>query len=434
LNLYQLFLPCPAGVEPYLATEVARILGEVPEAVGTVRGGVRVEASWREMMLLNLHVRLAQRVLVQLADVPYKTEDDVYAAANEVVWESWFTPKQRFRVDITAQHCPLQSLNFAALRVKDGLVDRLRQHFGTRPDVDTHQPHVRVHAHLDASHITLYMDTSGEPLFKRGWREDKGDAPLKETLAAAMIAATEWDAAETPLYDPCCGSGTIAIEAAQIACGIPAGLLRRFAFVNLLPHEAPAWQSVLGEAQASVAEQALTRQEVRVYGSDVSFRMVDFATRNAERAGVSHALELRGGDALQRSAPTDRPGILLLNPPYGERIAAAGVAGHRAQDGAANRGVRDRERDRDRVWREAADVDGEADSGEGDAFFDRLGTHWKHHFAGWRAWLLTPDMKLPGKLRMKAARRVPMWNGPIECRLFRFDLTALGQRHGTAAE
>ena len=260
MNLYQLFLPCPAGVEPYLATEVARILGEVPEAVGTVRGGVRVEASWREMMLLNLHVRLAQRVLVQLADVPYKTEDDVYAAANEVVWESWFTPKQRFRVDITAQHCPLQSLNFAALRVKDGLVDRLRQHFGTRPDVDTHQPHVRVHAHLDASHITLYMDTSGEPLFKRGWREDKGDAPLKETLAAAMIAATEWDAAETPLYDPCCGSGTIAIEAAQIACGIPAGLLRRFAFVNLLPHEAPAWQSVLGEAQASVAEQALTRQ------------------------------------------------------------------------------------------------------------------------------------------------------------------------------
>ena len=117
MNLYQLFLPCPAGVEPYLATEVARILGEVPEAVGTVRGGVRVEASWREMMLLNLHVRLAQRVLVQLADVPYKTEDDVYAAANEVLWESWFTPKQRFRVDITAQHCPLQSLNFAALRV-----------------------------------------------------------------------------------------------------------------------------------------------------------------------------------------------------------------------------------------------------------------------------------------------------------------------------
>jgi len=424
LTALQLFLPCAAGVEPFLATEVAKILGEVPEAVGVVRGGVRVEATWSEMMKLNLHVRLAQRVLIQLADQPYQTEDDVYAAAYDVKWGEWFTPRQRFRVDVTAQHCPLKSLNFAALRVKDGVVDQLRAVFGARPDVDTHNPHVRVHAHFDATHITLYMDTSGEPLFKRGWREDKGDAPLKETLAAAMLAASGWTPDMT-LYDPCCGSGTIAIEAAQIACRIPAGLLRRFAFANLVPFDGGAWQALLSEAKANVVPMDVG-EGVRVFGSDVSHRMVDFAQRNAERAGVAKALELRGGDALQRMPPGTQPGIMLLNPPYGERIAAAGVAGQRAANVAAERGSRDR------VWREAADVDGFADAGEGDAFFSRLGTHWKHHFAGWQAWLLTPDMKLPGKLRMKAARRVPMWNGPIECRLFRFDLTALGQRHGDA--
>ena len=424
MTALQLFLPCAAGVEPFLATEVAKILGEVPEAVGVVRGGVRVEATWSEMMKLNLHVRLAQRVLIQLADQPYQTEDDVYAAAYDVKWGEWFTPRQRFRVDVTAQHCPLKSLNFAALRVKDGVVDQLRAVFGARPDVDTHNPHVRVHAHFDATHITLYMDTSGEPLFKRGWREDKGDAPLKETLAAAMLAASGWTPDMT-LYDPCCGSGTIAIEAAQIACRIPAGLLRRFAFANLVPFDGGAWQALLSEAKANVVSMDVG-EGVRVFGSDVSHRMVDFAQRNAERAGVAKALELRGGDALQRMPPGTQPGIMLLNPPYGERIAAAGVAGQRAAHVAAERGSRDR------VWREAADVDGFADAGEGDAFFSRLGTHWKHHFAGWQAWLLTPDMKLPGKLRMKAARRVPMWNGPIECRLFRFDLTALGQRHGDA--
>lgn len=424
MTALQLFLPCAAGVEPFLATEVAKILGEVPEAVGVVRGGVRVEATWSEMMKLNLHVRLAQRVLIQLADHPYQTEDDVYAAAYDVKWGEWFTPRQRFRVDVTAQHCPLKSLNFAALRVKDGVVDQLRAVFGARPDVDTHNPHVRVHAHFDATHITLYMDTSGEPLFKRGWREDKGDAPLKETLAAAMLAASGWTP-DMALYDPCCGSGTIAIEAAQIACRIPAGLLRRFAFANLVPFDGGAWQALLSEAKANVVSMDVG-EGVRVFGSDVSHRMVDFAQRNAERAGVAKALELRGGDALQRMPPGTQPGIMLLNPPYGERIAAAGVAGQRAAHVAAERGSRDR------VWREAADVDGFADAGEGDAFFSRLGTHWKHHFAGWQAWLLTPDMKLPGKLRMKAARRVPMWNGPIECRLFRFDLTALGQRHGDA--
>ena len=216
MNQLQLFLPCAAGVEDYLAQEVHEITGNVGTALQTLRGGVLVQSSWRDAMRLNLHSRLAQRVLVQLHYGEYRNERDLYEAASSVAWEIWFTPKQTFKVEVTAQHSPLTSLNFAALKIKDAVADRFRDKGGVRPDVNTQWPDIRIYAHLTTDHVTLYMDTSGEPLFKRGWREDKGEAPLKETLAAAMIAASGWDA-KTPLYDPCCGSGTIAIEAALIA-------------------------------------------------------------------------------------------------------------------------------------------------------------------------------------------------------------------------
>jgi len=194
--------------------------------------------------------------------------------------------------------------------------------------VETQWPDARIYAHLTREHLTLYIDTSGEPLFKRGWRTDKGDAPLKETLAAAMIAASGWDAT-VPLYDPCCGSGTIPIEAAQIACGIAAGSQRRFGFEKLLPYQAHVWQGLKDEARAM--EHPPTAP---VFGSDVAHRMVDFAQRNAERAGVARAVQLRGGDALQRMPPSEVPGIMLLNPPYGERIEAKGSRGERGAERA----------------------------------------------------------------------------------------------------
>jgi putative N6-adenine-specific DNA methylase len=238
-------------------------------------------------------------------------------------------------------------------------------------------------------------------LFKRGWRTDKGDAPLKETLAAAMIAASGWNSdadSALPFYDPCCGSGTLAIEAAQVACNIAPGSQRRFGFEKLLPYQAHVWQVLKEQARAAVRA-----PNAPVFGSDVSHRMVDFAERNAERAGVAQALQLRGGDALQRMPPTEVPGYMLLNPPYGERIEAGGVAGVQA---------------RARGAREAPQTD------EGGEFFLQLAAHWKKNFSGWQAWVLTPDLKLPGRMRLKESRRVPMWNGPIECRLFKFDLVA----------
>ena len=406
----RLFLPCAAGVEALLSEEITRLLPR--RRIATQRGGVALEGEAGDVLQLNLECRLAQRVLVEVGHASYRDEHDLYELARRVDWSEWITPRHTLRVDTTAQRSPLRSLNFAALRVKDAVCDQLREAHGERPSVDTHAPDLPLLLHAGPGHATLYVDSSGEALFKRGWREDKGDAPLKETLAAAMLAAAGWRGtpeAGGALHDPCCGSGTIAIEAAQIACGIAPGLQRRFAFERLLPFGTPAlraqWQRLKNAARERVHEAA-----VPIVASDVSFRMVDFARRNAQRAGVAGAIEFHGGDALERPAPElpeGLPGTLMINPPYGERIEVAGKA------------AREREPAPD------GDIDNKQAPGD---FFPRLASHWKRaytqHAAGWTAYVLSPDMKLPSAMRLKESRRVPLWNGPIECRLFRFDLVA----------
>ncbi|HET9823002.1 MAG TPA: class I SAM-dependent RNA methyltransferase [Burkholderiaceae bacterium] len=393
----ELFLPCAQGVEPLLADECARVLGE-GASVRAVRGGVVVHGDAPTAMRLNLESRLAQRVLWPLAHGEYRHENDLYELARRVPWREWITPQQTLRVDTTAQRSPLRSLNFASLRIKDAVCDVLREATGARPSVDTRRPDLPLALHLTATHATLYADTSGEALFKRGWRDagaQKGEAPLKETLAAAMLAAAGWQgrAEDGPLLDPCCGAGTIAIEAAQIACGIAPGLERRFAFERLAPwrEHLGAWRALREAARARVHASA-----VPLYAGDVSFRMTDFATRNAERAGVQGVIEFKTADALQRPPPA-AAGTLVLNPPYGERIGAKGTQGREGF---------------------------EQGEGSSAAFFAALAAHWKRHYAGWTAWVLSPDPKLPGLMRLKESRRVPMWNGPIECRLLRFDMVA----------
>jgi putative N6-adenine-specific DNA methylase len=415
VNQLQLFLPCAAGVEDYLASEILRITGLPPGCITKQRGGVAVRTSLAHAMLLNLYSRLAQRVLVLLSYTEYRSEQDLYRAASEVAWERWFTPRESIKVEVTAQHSPLTSLNFAALKIKDAVCDRFRVTAnGVRPDVNTQWPDVRIYTHLTTDSCSLYIDTSGEPLFKRGWREDKGDAPLKETLAAAMIAASGWmegDDDLQPLYDPCCGSGTIAIEAAQMACNIAAGSGRRFAFEKYLPFRRAEWDAMKKEAREAEVVRAPGQKPI-IFGSDVAHRMVDFAQRNAQRAGVADVIEFRGGDALQRLPPVEGGGVMLLNPPYGERIDVGGVAK------GGRMGATDE--DDEQVGRFGArELAHTEDGGE---FFSQLASHWKKNYAGWTAWMLTPDLKLPGKMRLKESRRVPMWNGPIECRLFKFDM------------
>ena len=419
-----LFLPCAAGVEPLLATEIRTLLpqAEVVEA----RGGVALVGEPFEVMALNLESRLAQRVLIEVGACDYRGEQELYDLARGIDWSEWMTPRHTLRVDTTVHRSPLRSVNFAALRVKDAVCDMLRDATGQRPSVDTHHPDLQLVLHLAETHAVLYIDSSGESLFKRGWRIDKGDAPLKETLAAAMLAAAGWRGAPEAggaLHDPCCGSGTIAIEAAQIACGIAPGLKRRFAFERLLPFATDAmraeWQRMKSHAQARVHV-----ARVPIFGSDVSFRMIDFARRNAERAGVAHVVTFNGGDALERPAPSiasELPGTLMVNPPYGERIDPKGARGE-------PREAMEHAPDDARPGRRAADGTDSANRELPSDFFARLASHWKHaytrHPAGWTAFVLSPDRKLPSAMRLKESRKIPMWNGPIECRLFRFNLVA----------
>jgi len=401
-----LFLPCAAGTEPLLLDECRRLLQDrCPVEAG--RGGVYVDGDVDAAMRLNLGSRLAQRVLWQVADGPYANEHDLYAIARRVAWADWITPRQTLRVDASAWRSPLKSLNFAALRIKDAVCDVMREAAGERPSVDTRHPDLSLVLHLGPEHASLSVDLSGEALFKRGWRDAqglKGEAPLKETLAASMLAAAGWQGRpeDGGLLDPCCGAGTIAIEAAQIACGIAPGLARRFAFEKLLPfrNHLGAWSTLRQQAQ-----NAIHAPVVPIWAGDVSFRMTDFATRNAERAGVKHAIEFKTADALQRPAPADR-GVIVMNPPYGERIAPKG----QGQSAGPARGESGGEK-----------FEGAADAAD---FYARLAAHWKKHYAGWTAQVLTPEPKLPGLMRLKESRRVPMWNGAIECRLFRFDMVA----------
>ncbi len=411
-----LFLPCAGGAEALLADECRRILGAKTRLL-VARGGVTVEGDEQAAMVLNLESRLAQRVLWPLAHGAYRHEQDLYDMARDVRWTDWITPRQTLRVDTTAQRSPLRSLNFATLRIKDAVCDALREASGERPSVDTRVPDLPLALHLTPTHATLYVDTSGEPLFKRGWRDARaagrdvtGEAPLKETLAAALLAAAGWQgrAEDGALFDPCCGAGTIAIEAAQLACGMAPGMQRAFAFERLAPwrDQLGAWRELRESARARVHA-----PQVPIYAGDVSFRMTDFAARNAERAGVLtstiKAIDFKTADALQRLPPAAR-GVLVLNPPYGERIDAKG---HGARS--------TRERDAPATPRE--DFEG---GGTPATFFAELASHWKRNYAGWTAWVLSPEMKLPSLMRLKESQRVPMWNGPIECRLFRFEMVA----------
>jgi putative N6-adenine-specific DNA methylase len=459
-----LFVTCANGSEELLAEECVRILG-ADQGVVAGRGGVMVNESVENAMRLNLRSRIAQRVLWPMVDGDYRDEHDLYDLGRRINWSEWITPDETIRVDVTAQRSPLQSLNFAALRIKDAVCDVMRDMAGARPSVDTRFPDLAISLHVDPTHAWIAIDLSGEALFKRGWREQQGEAPLKETLASTLIYAAGWHGRPDGggLLDPCCGAGTIAIEAAQIACNVAPGLTRRFAFERLRPFldYAKDW----GEMQVE-ARDVIVKPAVPIWAGDVSFRMTDFATRNAERAGVGHAIDFKTADALQRLAPADR-GTIVMNPPYGERIDAKG-RGSQAADApraprtfTAARPVPAREQAGDRPrgpgadgWarenpdaarrgprdaphssggRETAIVDGDS-ANSATEFFSQLATHWKRNYSGWTAWVLSPDMKLPTAMRLKESRRVPMWNGPIECRLFRFDMVSGSARAGAQAE
>ena len=401
------FAPCPRGLESALAEELREIAAMpgmaalAPFAVHQeVPGGVNFSGEMAAAYAVNLHSRIASRVLLRVAARGYRHEDDIYTLARGVRWEQWFSPDESLRVDITSHKSPLRSLNFTALRVKDGVCDAMRERLGARPSVDTVSPDVRIYAHLTERDCTLYLDTSGEPLFKRGWRTEKGEAPLKENLAAGILRLAGWVPGQTfrPFYDPMCGSGTFLVEAAQVALGIAPGGSRSFAFEWLKGMDTKAWQKLKSDAQR--ARMLASADELQVVGSDISTDMLAITRANWERAGLPGEARTKQVDARFVQPPFDEPGLLLMNPPYGERIAVRG-----------QRRAPEDEQPRDEVEEAAANQ-----------FASAFATTLKQHFAGWQAWVFTGDLSFPRRLRLKESRRTPLYNGNIECRLFRFDM------------
>ncbi len=382
------FAVCPRGLEPLLAQELAALGAQAP-APSPSGGGVHFAGTMPVAYAANLHSRLASRILWRVAQGAYRNETDLYRLAHDVPWEREFAPHQRLRVDVTARHSPLQSLQFATLRVKDAIVDRAREHGGVRPSIDRAQPDVQVLAHLEAQSAQLYIDLSGEALFKRGWRADKGEAPIKENLAAALLLLAGWSAGQA-LLDPFCGSGTIVIEAACIATGRAPGLQRHFGFEKLRGFDRGAWKALLDRARAAVDDTA----PVSLVGRDISTQVIAIANANATRAGLvallqSGALRFEAGDA-RNGEPTAAAGMIVSNPPYGEQ----------SNPKSASVG----------------------------ALMGDIAAQLKRRFPGWQAWLLSADRKLPQQMRLKESRKTVLFNGALECRLFRFDMVAGSMR------
>jgi len=374
------FATCPRGLEQLLTEELQQLEAENIHAVG---GGVEFRGDFPLCYRANLESRIASRILWQVATDHYRSEDDIYRTTYALQWNDWFEPELTIRVNVTATRSPLRSLGFATLKIKDAVCDKFRRLSGRRPSVDTRRPDVRIQGYLTDRGFTLYLDTTGDPLFKRGKRISAGEAPLRENLAAGVLRLAGW-VPGTALLDPMCGSGTFLLEAAQIALDIAPGLGRRFAFEKLKIFDARRWRELL---QQSAARQK-PKGPLSIYGSDLSGEALKSARANLAAAGLKEVVSLKQANILEISAPA-KEGIIVTNPPYGVRLGEL---------------------------QELAEL------------YPKLGDVLKKKFSGWRAYILSADMRLPKLIRLAASRRTPLFNGPLECRLFEYKMVEGGMR------
>lgn len=395
--MYSCFAVCPTGLEMPLVDELKTLgLGSVVAG----RAGAHFVSDWPGVLRANLCSRIASRVLLQVVKRGYYDTGDLYELSYSVPWHEWFDgPNALLRLDISSHRSPLTSLRHALLRCKDAVCDRYVAEGYERPNIDTHQPTVRLHIFLTHNEATLYIDTSGESLFKRGWRVSKQTAPIKENLAAGLLCLADWRPG-IALHDPFCGSGTIAIEAACRAAKLPPGIGRRFGFENLHLHSQAAWQSVREAACAQI--NTMDAQAAPIIGSDIDADALQIAAHNLAQAqqqlsatGARGQLSVMWQHCDVRatkaavSVSESMPGMLVTNPPYGHRLHT--------------------EEDPQQLFREWSSV-------------------LKREFGGWRMAAISADPAFPKQLRLQPKQKIPLFNGDTECRLFKFELVAGGYR------
>jgi len=383
---HQFFATCPRGLEGLLQDELS---GLGAKSLDPTDGGVGFSGDLSLCYRANLESRMATRILWRVGKGPYTSEEDIYKAAYALPWQSWFDVGRDFMVKVTASKSPLKSLEFVTLRIKDAVCDRFRVAVGSRPYIDTKQPDVRVHAYLTDSIYELFLDTSGAPLFQRGLRRASVEAPLRENLAAGILKLSGWKPGVT-LLDPMCGSGTFLLEAAMMALDMAPGSGRSFGFEMLKNFDALVWQKIRQKAldRAKPLDKAKPIVFQKIYGSDNDLRAVRVTKQNLQQAGLLDAVQLAKTD-ITEAVPPASEGVLVANPPYGIRI------------------------------------------GEDEqlaALYPKMGEALKRKFAGWNTYFLTNDMRLPKLMRLTPSKRTPLFNGPLECRLFEIKMVVGSNR------
>lgn len=369
------FAATARGVEEVLAAEMGR-LGLAGIAVD--KGGVRFTGDLAACYRANLWLRTASRVLLQVASFACDSPERLYDGVRSIPWDHWLTPEMTLAVECNLRDSVLTHSGFVALKAKDAIVDALRDRCGRRPNVAPKDPDLLVNIHLARNRCTVSLDTSGAGLDKRGYRTETGEAPLRETLAAALVDFTGWDGS-VPLVDPMCGSGTILIEAALKALDRAPGLIRqRFGFQRWRGYEPDIWEGICAEAR----DRERATLPLPLLGRDRLDNVLMAARKNSRRAGVAPVVTFTRGD-IRSFTPPEQPGVILFNPPYGQRLGE--------------------EEQLKTLYRQIGDV-------------------LKQRCAGHTAWIFTGSLNLAKEVGLKASRRIVLFNGPLECRLLKYEL------------
>ncbi|MBD2058730.1 RNA methyltransferase [Oculatella sp. FACHB-28] len=371
----QYFATVANGLEPLVVKELEQL------GAHSVKPGFRGAAFEGDRTLLyrvNLWARLPFRILMKLHQFPCQSADDLYRGIQSIDWSAYLTPDLTLAVDATGKTEQLNHTHFTALQVKNAIVNQQQEVFGDRSDVELQEPDVRINVHLDRDGCTVSLDSSGNSLHRRGYRPAVGAAPLKESLAAALIQLSGWQS-EQMFYDPLCGSGTLPLEACLKSLNIAPGLFReRFGFETWLDCDRDLLDHLIQEAKSSQKE-ALPAP---IWGSDRDPQVIEQAIANAQNCGVSDQIWFSEMELIDVVAPTDS-GVVFCNPPYGERLGR------------------------------------DSDLG---AFYKQLGDVLKQRFKGWTAFILSGNKELAQAIGLKSSQRIPVYNGTLPCQLMKYEL------------
>jgi putative N6-adenine-specific DNA methylase len=378
-------LTCARGLAGVLKDEAS---GLGFNATGGSESSILTRGTLRDAMRLNLHLRTANRVLLEVGTFPAREPPDVYRGVRALPWEEILHADGYFCITATVRHSSVRDPRYPALVCKDAIADRMREKAGARPSSGPDLNRAVLHLHWEGESAAVSIDTSGESLSRRGYRRRSVDAPMRETLAAGCVLLSGWQP-DRPFLNPMCGSGTLAIEAALIARRKAPGSRRgNFGFMHVMGYREKEWKELLREAAAGEVP-----APAPIVASDISPKAVEAARANADAAGVGDAIEFDACD-FRESTVSPGPGTVILNPEYGERV------GHGTDLQAVYKGI---------------------------------GDFFKQRCQGYTGWVFTGNLKLAKGIGLHAQRRIALFNGPLECRLIRFDLYAGTRRPPLAA-